>query len=88
MLYMYEWKEKLIYSNIEIASFTKSGSTFYGLTSARTIRQLSSRGFPDKNLHNTKVHSLLASPAWAGMYIILECRSSLQTDILHAYCTV
>ena len=59
---IYQLNGRFIHSNIEIASLTKSVSTFHGLTSTGTI-------FSDKySLHNTHiVHcSLLASTACAS----------------------
>ena len=44
------------YSNSGIASLTKFGSTFHGLTSTGTI---ASRGFSEKKLYQTHVNILL-----------------------------
>ena len=43
----------------------------------------------DATLYHKQVHILLTSPVCpAGTFCLLGCRSSLQTDILHARCTV
>ena len=76
-------------SNIETASLSKSGQLFMGPTSAGTIRLLSLKGIQTKK-RNPYVHRLIFH--WLHIHVLqvclLKCRSSLQTDILHAYCAV
>ena len=73
----------------EIAPLTKPGSTFHRLTSTGTN---ASRGFPDHET-NTLVMFIFYSPHLHVLLLHLlhsnvDHRSSLQTDILHASCTV
>ena len=70
--------------------FLSLGPLFTGLTYTGTIRLLFLEGDSQTKKHNPYVHRFIFY--WLYLHVLpvclLKCRSSLQTDILHAFCAV
>ena len=82
-------EQEIFLSNIEITSLSL-GPLFMGLTYIGTIRLLYLEEDSQIKKRNPHVHRFIFYCFYLHVLqvCLLKCRSSLQTDIMHAYCAV